>query len=130
MQKCLTNHVLFFLGIVSFYFCISGHFWSHKYNHLFRIFIAYTCPQHFFATLKIRIPIIRSLWNRATCYQLFNSYFTCSLHICKFMQWYVAGRDFLYLIQVFSFFVRKKLVAAKPGKVKIVLFGKMFYFCW
>ena len=29
-----------------------------------------------FAILKIGIPIIRSLWNRATCYQLFHSYLT------------------------------------------------------
>ena len=37
----------------------------------------------FFATSEIRIPIIRSLWNGATYYQLFHSYLSCSLHICK-----------------------------------------------
>ena len=39
----------------------------------------------FFVASKIRIPVIRSLWNGATYYQLFHSYFTCSLHICGYV---------------------------------------------
>ena len=77
----------------------------------------------FFAILKIRIPIIRSLGSRATYYQLFHSYITWSLHINKdlqlFMQWYVAERDFLCRKTNFLIFSKKKRCQQNLEKLRL-----------
>ena len=124
----------FFLGIVSYcYFCISSHFESQKYNHyLFSIFF---CLYFSIAFLRYR-KLGFLLLSLCEMEQLATNFFIPISHVLYIFVkiYYFLCSDMLlkgisYTADKFSHFFRKETVPAKPGKVKIVLCGKMFYFC-
>ena len=59
---------------------------------------------------------------------LFHMVFTY-LKICYFLCNDMLLKGISYAANKFSHFFWKKTMPSKPGKVKIVLCGKMFYFC-
>ena len=82
----------------------------------------------FSGTSRIRIPMIRSLWNGAICYQLFDFCFICSLNICKGYAVICCWKGFLIPQTGFLIFFWKKLVPAKPGQGRLCFVGKCFTF--
>ena len=104
----------FFLGIVSYcYFCISSQAFL-RYRKLgFLLLGLFEMEQ---LATNFFIPISHVLYVFVKVY-----YFLCSDVLLKGIS-YTANK--------ISHFFRKKTVPAKPGKVKIVLCGKMFYFWW